>query len=143
MTRPENPQPPTQIAEITVEVGDEADEYGLTRLRLDREGQYEIEQRGGVEVKVREPLSGDARELLEEPVEELFGRAERIDWDRPFPPRPGIPDEAVVEWRLRGPGGEQTCRMWLRDAEGDPGVAPLFAVLRTLVERASRGQLFL
>lgn len=132
-----------RIEALVVEVGEEADEYGLTRLTLERNGRFVLEHVGGYGKKRREPVTGDAGELLEEPIEDLFAEAESIAWRRPFPPRPGIPDEAVVEWRIRTPEKEEVTRMWLRDAEKEEGVAALFARLRTVVDKASGGELFL
>jgi hypothetical protein len=144
MTRPEAESGLRQrIDALAIEVGEEADEYGVTRLRLERTGRFELEHAGGHDEKRRKPITGDARELLDKPVEELFDRAEQIRWHRAFPPRPGIPNEAVVEWRVRTAEREETVRMWLRDAERDAEVAELFADLRTVVDKGSGGELFL
>ena len=61
---------------------------------------------------------------------ELLERAAAFPWDRPFPSRPGIPDEAVVVLRF---GPHRTLTLWLREAEADPQVGAVLIALRSLV----------
>ena len=60
----------------------------------------------------------------------LLEHAAAFPWGRPFPSRPGIPDEVVVVLRF---GPHRTLTMWLREAEGDPQVGAVLTALRTLV----------
>jgi hypothetical protein len=126
---------------LHVKVGAEASLYGATRLTLERSGHFVLEHEGGRKGRAR--IVGDARELLDESIDEVFHRAEVIAWRSPSPTRPGVPDEAAIEWRLRTPDGEVTAEMWLRDAEEEAAIAALLAPLRTLVKAASGGTLIL
>jgi hypothetical protein len=126
---------------LDVKVGTDASLYGATRLTLERSGRFVLEHIGGR--KGRQRIVGEAREFLHESVDNIFLRAEAIAWRTPLPTRPGIPDEAAIEWRLRTPDGEERAEMWLRDAEKEAAIAPLLAELRTLVKSASGGALAL
>ena len=141
---------------LVADVGEVASEEGMTRVVLEGTGRFVVEEhreQGGDEQRRDEQQRaerGDARgrrydgELGAERARSLLAQAARFGWDRHFPPRPGIPDEAIVRWTLRDASGEvATVRAWLRDAEKDPAMAPVLSALREAVQRATDGALYL
>ena len=138
--------------ELTLSVGDPASPDGLTRVSLDGSGKFvanvvreepeskevgEPEYAKPAEVK---PLVG---EMLSE-AEGILRKVSQFPWSRPFPSRPGIPDEAIVIWQF-GRKGEKpaTLKVWLREAESDPALAPVLKALREELARLSEGHLYL
>jgi hypothetical protein len=125
--------------ELTCSVGERASPDGQTVAVLSTEGALLVSQHGGEYGR----KSADA-EVSPQTAHELFERAARFDWRAEFPPRPGIPGEAIVEWTLRGgDGSESTVRAWIHDAEKDDLMGPVLRELRAAVERASKGELYL
>lgn len=152
-------------ARLTVQVGDLYAPDGLTevvlrpdgtlRARLVREdlgregaGAAEAEDGGKGEVEQKErPLPGPVTAEGEIPADEateLIRKASRFPWGRSFPSRPGIPDEAIVEWRLeKGAGEARVLKVWLREAEKDPALEPVLEALRRGLARISDDRLYL
>jgi hypothetical protein len=125
--------------ELIVNVGDQLSEHGLTRVIVDGTGRLAVEQQRG-----RETVEQFSGELNQESAERLFRQILQFDWSQRFPPRPGLPDEAIVEWTLRdSQGSTRTLKVWLRDAEKHGAMAPAFAELRRHVDRLSYGKLYL
>jgi hypothetical protein len=139
------------VEALQVKAGEPEEDDGQTTLSVERSGRFDLDHEGGSDdvlgeealARKSEPISGDIRELLDRSPDEVFHLAETVNWDRPFPPRPGIPDEAVLEWVLRTAKGVTIAKMWLRDAERDDEVAPLLRLLRSVVAEASQNRLFL
>ncbi len=128
-----------QDFELVAEVGDTFSEEGLTRVKLDGNGRLVVEQQ-------REKARGGQfqGEIDRQNTESVLRQASQFDWEQRFPSRRGLPDEAVVQWSLRDHQGRTlTVKVWLRDAEKDAAMAPVLAVLRKSVERASDGKLYL
>ena len=125
--------------ELTVEVGDILSEDGMTRVRLDGYGRLAVEQ-----LCQKERGRQFSGEMDRESTERLLRQASQLDWERGFPSRKGLPDEAIVQWSLHDRQGETiTVRVWLREAEKDSAIAPVLAALRQVVERATDGTLYL
>lgn len=134
---------PTRQAdfELAVEVGDAFSEEGMTRARLDGGGRLTVEQQYGQE---KESARQFHSQLDTDMTEKLLRQASQFDWERSFPSRKGIPDEAIVQWFLHDRQGETlTVKAWLRDAEKDQAMAPVLAELRRGVQQASEGSLYL
>lgn len=134
--------------DLVIAVGDALSEHGLTRATLDGRGRLVVEQeRAAAPVaEQREPakLAAAHAELGAEETRSLLARAAQFDWERRFPSRPGLPDEAIVEWTFRDRrGAAVTVRAWLRDVEKDPAMAPVLAALRKGVDQATSGRLYL
>ena len=124
---------------LVVEVGDSLSEDGLTRVRVDGDGRIVVEQEPQREATPRAHAKLDRAS-----TETLLRGASQFDWGRRFPTRPGIPDEAVVQWSLQDRQGAQlTMKTWLREAEKDASMAPVLKALRKTVESSSEGRLYL
>jgi hypothetical protein len=151
---------------LIADVGNPYEPEGLTRANLSGSGRLIVEQHRATPVAYESsggrgdvPGGGEQRESGKwatkattageydfgvESAKEMIVRAAEFPWSRPFPNRPGIPSEPVLQWTLRdGRGPEVTLTVWLRDAEKDRAMAPVVAALRHAVERATRGELFL
>lgn len=137
---------------LTVEVGDPLSPDGLTRLVLEGHGELHAEQvyaelskdQGGeFDDRTGPPERACTGKIDKPEAERLLKTASQIQWDRKFPPRPGIPDEAIVEWQL-GKSDEPGLSMktWIQDAEKDPNLGPLFGRLREELARISEDQLY-
>lgn len=131
--------------ELAVQVGDPLSESGRTDMTVDGSGHITARLvREGPSAKKRaatEPLAG---EMETTEAQALIHKAMQFEWQRRFPPRPGIPDEAVVVWSLHAKGGERIdARAWLRDVEKDALMAQVLAALRRELERLSKGKLYL
>jgi hypothetical protein len=114
--------------------------HGRTELELGGDGRFQARQIGG---RKREAMAAHG-ELAREPLVQLLRAALQFDWNRAFPPRPGIPDEPIVEWSLALPGGSTLAmRAWLRDVERGDLSGPALEQLRRALAEASHGQLFL
>jgi hypothetical protein len=125
--------------ELVAEVGDPKSEEGLTRVRLSGDGRLSVEQERGEEKA--EQFQG---ELDRENTEILLRQASQFDWEQHFPPRPGLPDEAIVQWFLHDrQGGTVTLKVWLRDAEKNRVMEPVLSTLRKSVEQMTYGKLYL
>lgn len=125
--------------ELTVGVGDSLREDGLTRVTLDGTGRLTVEHErpDGKEAPVR-------GELPREEAGSVLTRASQFPWERRFPARPGLPDEAVVQWSLQDrKGATVAVKAWLREVEKDPVMTTVLATLRKHVERVSRGERYL
>jgi len=136
---------------LVADVGDVASEDGLTRVVLEGKGRFVVEElredgQTGAAEQAREQGRGRRYEgeMAPERARSVLAQASRFDWAQRFPPRPGIPDEAIVRWTLRDASGEvATMRAWLRDVEKDPAMSPVLLALREAVQRATDGVLFL
>jgi hypothetical protein len=73
----------------------------------------------------------------------LFERAVRFPWDQRFPNRPGVPDEAIVEWDVADQGERRQVRVWINDAEDDPAMGSVLAALRDGTARLTGGEIYL
>ena len=137
---------------LTIEVGDPLSPDGLTRLVLEGHGDLHAEQ---VYAELSEDQSGQFDDRTGPPEGECTGKidkleaerllktASQIQWDRKFPPRPGIPDEAIVEWHLgKSDKPSLSMKTWIQDAEEDHNLGPLFARLREELARISEDQLY-
>jgi hypothetical protein len=153
--------------QLISDVGNPYEPEGLTRALLSGTGRLVVEQHqagptrptegpeqvaGGYE-RGRQgegrPPDVTARRAGEydfgvEATKEMITRAADFPWAQPFPTRPGIPSEPVLEWTLQDERGPKlTLTVWLRDAEKDEVMGPVVAAFRHAVERATRGELFL
>lgn len=81
---------------------------------------------------------------MESDAKTLLAAAASFDWTCPFPPRMGLPDEAIVRWTLSHDGVlEVTCQTWLRDAEKNEAMRFVLNILRAEIGKATQGKLFL
>jgi hypothetical protein len=127
---------------LLLSVGDRLSEFGRTEVRLIGTGELSVSHHGHEHDKAQEPIRGEisARAL----IADVFGAASQIDWEGRFPGRPGIPDEAIVEWTLReGANREVSRKQWLRDVEKDAVASRALRILRAEVGRLSQGKWFL
>ncbi|MBI2189879.1 MAG: hypothetical protein HYU37_22610 [Acidobacteria bacterium] len=135
---------------LTIEVGDPLSDEGLTRVALDGAGEFSAEliRKGpsprADQYKAAEPI-GPVRGRMPAPQAlDLIRRSQQFAWGRAFPSRPGIPDEAVVVWRLEQPGGEtRFWKAWLRDVEQDSVAGPVLDALRRQLAELSNDRLYL
>lgn len=135
---------------LTLEVGDASSPDGLTRVVLGATGDLYAEQ---IAVADDQETGGAGKPVAkaefrgrvsEEQSVDLLRRAREFAWGRTFPSRPGIPDEAVVVWRLEREGGEtQVLKAWLRDVERDPAAGPVLTALRRQLAEISNNRLYL
>ncbi len=126
--------------ELSVRVGELASFHGQTDVQLRGDGSFVAVQRGP-EVK----KSFEAKAQLDRAQTEFVLRsAAQLDWSDRFPSRPGIPDEPIVYWSIRVPGGgSASLRMWLRDAERGALTSEVLSLFRQVLERASDGRMYL
>ncbi len=132
--------------ELTVQVGDPTAPDGLTRVRLDGTGRLVAEQifEEGHPAEKRPRGRQVTGELPREEAKDLMRRASQFPWEREFPSRSGIPDEAIVVWHFHQKNKEgPSLKVWLREAESDPLLAPVLAALRKELGRLSQNQLYL
>jgi len=144
---------------LQVDVGEADAPDGVTRVQVDGSGNIEATQvrNEAGEPEPREPV-GKGRKTERDaepstrvkgtiPAEEaqyLFEQVSLAPWGRRFPQRPGIPDEAIVEVRLRRQRGDAaSIKLWLREAEKDPALGPMLKVLRRHLEELSGGRIYL
>ena len=129
----------TNDFQLVVEVGNIYSEEGLTRVKLDTTGRLLVEQQYD-----RERIESFQGELDPQSTDQLFSELPRFDWDQRFPPRPGLPDEAVVQWLFQEkPGSIRMLKVWIRDAEKPGPMATALVILRRSVERLTDGKLYL
>ncbi|MGH2555344.1 MAG: hypothetical protein ACRDHO_06465 [Actinomycetota bacterium] len=151
---------------LVADVGNPYEPEGLTRTILSGSGKLVVEQQraepgppeqggeavgGGADrpeqAKPERPTAARVAGEYDfgvQSAKEMIVRAADFPWSQPFPTRPGIPSEPVLEWTLRDERGpELKVTVWLRDAEKDESMAPVVAALRHAVERATKGELFL
>lgn len=143
---------------LQVEVGQADAPDGVTRVQVDGSGNIEAAQLrnepGGSEPGEREPKGrkGERKEgadqvkgrIPQEEVLYLFDQVSLAPWGRRFPQRPGIPDEAIVEVRLRRERRDgASVKLWLREAEKDPALGPMLKVLRKHLTELSGGRIYL
>ena len=125
--------------ELAAEVGEPLSEEGLTRVRLTGDGRLTVEQERG-----HEKVEQYQAELDRENTENILRQASQFDWEQSFPPRPGLPDEAIIHWFFHDrQGGTLTLKVWLRDAEKNSVMEPVLTTLRQSVERVTNGKLYL
>ena len=138
-----NPEHP-QDYWMSIDVGDVHSEYGKTAMRLSGTGEIDVEHsRIGGKKKSHKPFEKHGKLEYHEP-EKLFRQVEQVPWTTKFPPRPGIPDEAIVVWKFgKVDGATQEAKMWLRDAEKNPVVGQLLKGLRQELETLTRNKIFL
>lgn len=156
--------------ELAVEVGHPASPDGQTQLSLDGDGDIEarqlrryreyvrprdvaesapeasVEQVAQIDVRPAGPDQPDAVRGHIEPERAagLLAQAVGFPWERRFPSRPGIPDEAVVVLRFGAKGGPvNQVKLWLREAEDDPNVGPVLEELRGVLSELSQDRLYL
>lgn len=137
---------------LTVGVGDPLSPDGLTRLTLDGNGEIQVQQvyadEGGAKHGAGDDRTGPPEcersgRIDGSEAASLLRSLTQLKWDRKFPPRPGIPDEAIVEWSLRKSGDDVLAmKTWLEDAERDPGLGPVLSRLRNELARLSDDQLY-
>lgn len=128
-----------QDLELIVDVGDTLSPDGLTHVELSGSGSLLVELQR--EKETEQKYEG---QIGAETAASLLKRAAGFDWERRFPPRPGLPDEAIVQWTLKDRSGAVvTVKAWLRDAEKDRVMAPVLEELRLKVDRLTGGKLFL
>jgi len=136
---------------LTLEVGDSMSEDGLTRVVLESTGLLYAEQihrpepQGPETFDKREQAVGPLRwQMSAQQSLDLLRQAQQFGWGRPFPSRPGIPDEAIVVWRLERAGGEPlVLKAWLRDVEKDPVAGAVLMTLRRQLAEFSNTRLYL
>lgn len=136
---------PAQLAQygLSLRVGELHAPQGQTELILNGNGHFHASQRYAGQPGDKEGLSARG-EIGREQLESLLRTTLQFDWSAKFPPRLGIPGEAVVSWALSGPQlPEQTLRMWLRDAERNPLSMAVLGALREALAKASDERLFL
>ncbi len=129
---------------LSLDVGDTLSSYGLTRVQVKGSGQITAElQVVSLEAEKSDLPSQEASCQLKDSAG-FFKRALQLNWSRKFPPRPGIPDEAIIVWTLRhGEKTLATMKTWLRDAEKEKDLEQLIAELREEISRASDGKIYL
>lgn len=134
---------------LRVEVGNASAPDGLTRVHLDGGGRFTAEltfaePRAEVPGKEERKRGPAETEIAEDQAARVLRQASQFDWDRDFPPRPGIPDEAIVVWTYRVRGTEvATMRAWLRDVEQDPTMTPVLTALREATAELTGGDIYL
>ena len=125
--------------ELILSVGDPLAPDGLTRAELSGNGSLVIEQQHEKEISETYRV-----EIDRESAERLLRQAAGFEWERGFPSRQGLPDEAVVHWTLKDRAGAAiNVRIWLRDTEKNPIMAPVLEELRKIVDRVTNGKLYL
>jgi hypothetical protein len=129
---------------LSVAVGDRHSRHGRTSVVLTGSGRVEtsLQIEGKLPDRVRkEPY---VSEMAATAALDVMRKATQFAWDTKFPPRPGIPDEAIVVWTLSvGAGTKLEAKAWLRDVEKDAAMAPVLRAMRDLVKRVTDGVLFL
>jgi hypothetical protein len=146
---------------LQVEVGQADAPDGITRVQVDGSGNIEaaqlLNEPGGTEPREGEekgrksqkvePEKGPEQVKGQMPPDEvlyLFDQASLAPWGRRFPQRPGIPDEAIVEVRLRRERRDSvSVKLWLREAEKDPALGPMLKLLRKHLTELSGGRIYL
>jgi hypothetical protein len=123
--------------ELVATVGAPTSPDGQTRVRLADSGRLVVQWERvpddvpDVEQRPKEPERREETGELGVDPGPLFERSARFPWDQEFPTRPGVPDEAILEWDLREDDRSRTTlRVWLGDAERDPNMAPVLDALR-------------
>ena len=136
--------------ELVATVGEPATPDGQTRVRLADTGRLVVQwerQLGDDDDVKKPPMEAERREEsgeLDRDPTPLFEHTERFPWDQEFPPRPGVPDEAIVEWDLRADDrSRRTLRVWLGDAERDPSMGPVLNALREGTAQLTGGDVYL
>ena len=142
---------------LQVEVGHADAPDGVTRVQVDGSGNLEAAQLRNEPQTDPRQREGKARKggkeegsdqvkgrIPEDEVLYLFDQASLAPWGRRFPQRPGIPDEAIVEVRLRRERLDgASVKLWLREAEKDHSLGPMLKVLRKHLTELSGGRIYL
>jgi hypothetical protein len=143
---------------LQVDVGQADAPDGATRVQVDGSGNFEAVQLrhapGEAEPRERDEINQDLdrdkqsdRVTGRMPPDEalyLFEQVSLAPWGRRFPQRPGIPDEAIVEVRLRRERRDSaSVKLWLREAEKDPALGPMLKLLRKHLTELSEGRIYL
>jgi hypothetical protein len=146
--------------DLLLDVGNPASEEGLTRVRLDGDGDFVAQQLfAGTDAQAaavqalhlddqkwgtEEQLPAVRGRIEPDRAADLLEQAVAFPWDQRFPSRPGIPDEAIVVARFGPKGGpHSTVKLWLREAESDPAVGPVLEELRRVLDEFSHGEIYL
>ncbi len=137
--------------ELRVELGDPLSPHGLTRATVDGTGRFAAEQifesdemEDAEAFKEGHPPSAVGRQLKQDAAQEILRLASQFRWDREFPSRPGIPDEAIVVWTYGVKGGDHvSTKVWLREAEADPVMGPVLAALRNHLDEIPECKIYL
>lgn len=133
--------------QVTIEVGDALSTHGLTRMTLSGDGNISAEcvrRTGEVATNTKQmPMQFTGTLKRHDPIDLLL-KASQFDWNRKFPSRPGIPDEAIVVWQFgeKGAPGVEV-KVWLREAEKDPLMGPLIKDLRQELADISGNDIYL
>lgn len=127
---------------LHVTVGSPESPDGQTIVDLHGSGSIEAKQLFGAKDRIEKKPS-QIEGHIDNP-EEYFKPLEQFDWQRSFPSRPGIPDEAIINWRIES-GGEKKAnlRMWLGEAEDEERYSDVLKRLRKTVGRLSDNQVYL
>jgi hypothetical protein len=146
-SRREPPAEPVEpIKELGLKVGEPQSIHGQTVVVVTVEGQ--VWSTHYTDDHDKEQVNSGTRavegSLDHRMLERVFASATNFDWHQQFPRRPGIPDEAVVEWHAIDRRGDKALfKAWLRDVEKDEWMGPVLAILRDVVEKVSEGRLYL
>jgi hypothetical protein len=133
---------------LQLDVGEPTSLHGLTRLQLDGFGNVNAtdilaDAKVGREGQIERPARGARGQLDPDATQSVFRRVHDFPWQRPFPSRRGIPDEAVVTWTLKRGSAQQQLKLWLGEAEEEPAIAPVLEALRTMLRSISDNQMYL
>jgi hypothetical protein len=128
---------------LHVDVGEPEAFDGRTSVTFDGDGRMTIEHETTQDDE--QPFAAAPLDWrMESDARTLLAAAASFDWTCPFPPRMGLPDEAIVRWTLRERGVlEVTCKTWLRDAEKNEAMRFVLDAVRAEIEKATKGMLFL
>jgi len=150
-TEQEKPASGQLFHQLSVAAGNPYDEHGLTIMNIAADGAVEAYCRREAvltDAPKDKPSGDDARHyegrLEEDVLKRLLAGLQKFPWDREFPARPGIPDEAIVTWTMQqNKENEQTLKVWIGEAESEPSLAPVFAALRAGLAKISDSALYL
>lgn len=128
--------------QLHVTVGSPASPDGQTIVDLNGSGTIEAKQLYQLkDQKEKQPSIVEGR--IDNP-EEYFKPLEQFDWQRTFPSRPGIPDEAIINWMIETKGEKKaSLRMWLGEAEDDERYNNVLKKIRSTIGRLSDNQIYL
>lgn len=128
---------------LYLESGERTSPDGQTRVVLHGSGYLKAEQ-------VKEQPENRGKKVpvsIEGEIEdagEVFKQAENFDWQRKFPSRPGIPDEAIVTWTVEYQDEKiATVKIWLREAEEDDRFKVVLNRLKNVVGKLSDNQIYI
>lgn len=133
---------------IDLDVGDPSSLQGLTHVFVQGDGTFTANlvidnSNGEDKAAMKSPERNVKGNLEKKAVENIFRQAHQFPWNRQFPSRPGIPDEAIVVWKLKKANSQLLLKVWLGEAEEDPVLSPVLEELRKTLGELSDNQLFL